>query len=213
MLIKWHHTVLWMQLESFALMTHCVETCFSGVSLWRRWDDTSGLLFLYCNPALPNSNSFKVLLPTWTSLWARLNSLSLVIIPAEASAKLCYVPCVNLKIFLFGLEQKYFAAWLFQELTSRMEAVAVPFSFPPLLTASQQLLFKSSVEFLWVWKSLYWANTACFVATRNEITFCRVTELAVSQSNPPLVPSNTSVSHKNHAFDLLENCMLSYYNG
>lgn len=34
-----------------------------------------------------------------------------------------------------------------------------------------KILFESSVEFFWVWKSLYQAKSACSVATTNEITF------------------------------------------
>lgn len=84
-----------------------------------RWCVRQGL-FLYHDPVPPNSNSSKILFQTWTSLRPHFNSLILVIICAEAPAKLCYAPCVYLEAFLFGLRQNYFAAWLFQELSSTM---------------------------------------------------------------------------------------------
>lgn len=43
--------------------------------------------------------------------------------------------------------------------------------FPSTADQFSKMLFESSAEFFYVWKSLYWAKIACFVATTNKITF------------------------------------------
>lgn len=120
--------------------TLCGNMFCSSALMGMRRDVRQGL-FLYRNPVPPNSNSSKILLQTQTSSRAHLHPL-LVIISAGASARLCYVPCVNLETFLVGLNKKCFAAWLFQGLTNRMVAVAVPSSFLPS-TADQAIISPS----------------------------------------------------------------------
>lgn len=93
-----------------------------------------------------------------------------ILISLWSSAKLCYVLCVYLEAFLLPWSRTILLHDCFRNSPAQWGSSCSIF-FLSTTEHFSKILFESSVEFFWVWKSLCWTKTACSVATTNGITF------------------------------------------
>lgn len=150
---------------------HTVWKCFSGVCLWRGQDcmsdKSSTCITIQCLPILIVPKYFfkhglhcgliSVLLFLWSSV---LNH--------QPSYVICFV--YTWKHFYLAWSRTILLHDCFRSSPAQWGSSCSIF-FHSTTEHFSKILSESSVEFFWVWKSLYWAKTACSVATTNETTF------------------------------------------
>lgn len=158
-------------MESFTSTTHCVEMFFWSLCLWMGQDDTSdkgsSCITIQCLPIQrapkyffkhgPHGGLISILLLLWSS-----------VLKHQPSCVACFM--YTWKHFYLAWSRTILLHDCFGNSPAQWGSSCSIF-FPSTTEHFSKILLESSVEFFWVWKSLYWAKTACSVATTNGIAF------------------------------------------
>lgn len=191
-------------------MTHCVETCFPGVLFSDGDEMRCRIRALLVSQSL--TSQFKYLQNTSSNTDFTEGSFPF----SYSCDHLCWsisqaVLCALCKLGNISIWPEAEVFCCMAVVLHRMEAVALPSSFPPLLTIFQQLLFESFVEFFWVSLKIFILGQHCMFHSHNKSNYFLSRHwLGCLPKQSSTGPSNTSVSH---AFDLLDDGMLLYNNG